>query len=275
MIAGRPDWCLSRQRAWGVPIVAVHCRKCGDVDGHCRSSRAVPPRSSRHEGADAWFARPVADFLPPGLRCPACGGGEFDRETDILDVWFDSGVSFAAVVEADFGDGHRRRPLPRGQRPASRLVPFGAARVGGHARPRAVPGGAHARLRARRRGPQAVEVARQHDRAPGHPEDLRRRHPAPVGGVRGLQRGRAHLRGDPEAAGRLLPPHPQHRAQPARQPRRLRSGDRQRGASPTATRSTAGSSRASRTSSRAAAAPTTRTSSTSSSTRSTTSAAWT
>ena len=102
MIANRPDWCLSRQRAWGVPILALHCRKCGHVE--------TSPELARHaadlfetEGADAWFARPIEDLVLPGTACGSCGGVEFDRETDILDVWFDSGVSFAAVVEADHG----------------------------------------------------------------------------------------------------------------------------------------------------------------------------
>jgi len=101
MIAGRPDWCLSRQRAWGVPIVAVHCRKCGHVEASAALARRAAEWFEK-EGADAWFARPVEDFLPAGFACTACGGNEFDRETDILDVWFDSGVSFSAVVEADF-----------------------------------------------------------------------------------------------------------------------------------------------------------------------------
>ncbi len=102
MISGRPDWCLSRQRAWGVPIVAVHCRACANVE-------ATPELALRaadlfeKEGADAWFARPVEDFLPEGFACTGCGGREFERETDILDVWFDSGVSYAAVVEPEFG----------------------------------------------------------------------------------------------------------------------------------------------------------------------------
>ncbi|HXC50890.1 MAG TPA: isoleucine--tRNA ligase [Candidatus Limnocylindrales bacterium] len=104
MISGRPDWCLSRQRAWGVPIVAVHCRKCATVTATAELARSAADIFER-EGSDSWFARPVEDFLPAGFRCPSCGGGEFDRETDILDVWFDSGVSFSTVVEADFGDG--------------------------------------------------------------------------------------------------------------------------------------------------------------------------
>jgi isoleucyl-tRNA synthetase len=98
MIAVRPDWCLSRQRDWGVPVVAVYCEGCGAV----HASRALCDHVAaifEREGADAWFARPVAELVPPGLACAQCGGTTFRRETDILDVWFDSGVSWRAVVE--------------------------------------------------------------------------------------------------------------------------------------------------------------------------------
>ncbi|HYC53821.1 MAG TPA: isoleucine--tRNA ligase [Candidatus Binatia bacterium] len=104
MIANRPDWCLSRQRAWGVPIVALRCSACGEV--------AATPELLRHaadifehEGSDAWFVRPAADFVPEDFACSACGKAAFEREDDILDVWFDSGASFAAVVESDLGQG--------------------------------------------------------------------------------------------------------------------------------------------------------------------------
>ncbi|MFT4570234.1 MAG: isoleucyl-tRNA synthetase [Hyphomicrobiaceae bacterium] len=102
MIASRPDWCLSRQRAWGVPIIALHCNGCGHVEVSGDLARHVAD-IFEHEGADAWFARSLEELLPDGFACSGCGGHDFDRETDILDVWFDSGVSFAAVVEADHG----------------------------------------------------------------------------------------------------------------------------------------------------------------------------
>ncbi|GAB4272807.1 MAG: isoleucine--tRNA ligase [Deferrisomatales bacterium] len=98
MIAQRPDWCISRQRAWGVPIVAAHCARCGEV----YMSRELADRAAERfeeEGADCWFERPLEDFLPPGAACPACGSTELHKEEDILDVWFDSGVSYAAVCE--------------------------------------------------------------------------------------------------------------------------------------------------------------------------------
>ncbi|HWP33998.1 MAG TPA: class I tRNA ligase family protein, partial [Thermodesulfobacteriota bacterium] len=98
MIAHRPDWCISRQRAWGVPIVAFYC----ETDGEVVTSEAIVEHVARRfetEGADVWFERPAAELVPPGTRCPRCGGTAFRKETDILDVWFDSGTSHAAVLE--------------------------------------------------------------------------------------------------------------------------------------------------------------------------------
>ncbi len=105
MTANRPDWCISRQRAWGVPIVAVRCRGCGTAETSTELLALVAELFAR-EGSDAWFAHPVSELVPPGLACTGCGGRSFEKEEDILDVWFDSGASFAAVVE--------RRPELRG-----------------------------------------------------------------------------------------------------------------------------------------------------------------
>ena len=97
MVTNRPDWCISRQRAWGVPITAVDCTKCGEAV----ITAALVDQAARifeQYGADAWYERPTAEFIPPGLACPSCGGTEFERERDILDVWFDSGSSHEAVL---------------------------------------------------------------------------------------------------------------------------------------------------------------------------------
>ena len=100
MIAERPDWCISRQRVWGVPITVFHCVDCkkpildADLAQHALEL-------FRKEGADAWYAHTEAELLPPGAHCPECGGTNLRRETDILDVWFDSGSSHYAVL------GHR------------------------------------------------------------------------------------------------------------------------------------------------------------------------
>ncbi|MGO9175937.1 MAG: isoleucine--tRNA ligase [Desulfobaccales bacterium] len=99
MVERRPDWCISRQRSWGVPIIAFHCRQCGQALLTRELLQDLIARV-RREGADFWFAAPVSELLPPGTRCP-CGAADFRKETDILDVWFDSGVSWAAVLDPD------------------------------------------------------------------------------------------------------------------------------------------------------------------------------
>ncbi len=98
MIANRPDWCISRQRSWGVPITALSCESCGGVLASPELFERVAERVER-EGADFWFDAPIGELVPPGAACPSCGATAFRRETDILDVWFDSGVSHAAVLE--------------------------------------------------------------------------------------------------------------------------------------------------------------------------------
>jgi isoleucyl-tRNA synthetase len=99
MVAHRPDWTISRQRVWGVPIVAFYCLRCEALLVEERIVDHVARIFREGEGADEWYARPASALLPPGTRCAACGGGEFRKETDILDVWFDSGCSHAAVLE--------------------------------------------------------------------------------------------------------------------------------------------------------------------------------
>ncbi len=98
MIEHRPDWCLSRQRAWGVPITVVSCKDCGEIVKNDELIENIDVCFNR-EGADSWFSHEVEDFLPAGLSCDSCGSTEFRKENDILDVWFDSGVSYAAVCE--------------------------------------------------------------------------------------------------------------------------------------------------------------------------------
>ncbi len=100
MVLNRPDWCISRQRAWGVPITLIRCGKCG---GFIKDEKVFEGIviSFEEKGADIWFLKEVNEFLPSGYACKECGGTSFKKETDILDVWFDSGVSHAAVMEMD------------------------------------------------------------------------------------------------------------------------------------------------------------------------------
>lgn len=100
MVLHRPDWCISRQRAWGVPIVAFYCKGCDYVLVDRKLIEKVV-KIFEEGGAEEWFIKDAKDLLPQGTRCPKCGGTEFKKEEDILDVWFDSGVSFAAVLEED------------------------------------------------------------------------------------------------------------------------------------------------------------------------------
>ncbi|KJS32176.1 MAG: isoleucine--tRNA ligase [Desulfatitalea sp. BRH_c12] len=99
MIENRPDWCVSRQRAWGVPITVFTCSSCGAAHMTPELMQAIHDLFVE-KGADAWFEEAADKLLPQGTTCHACGGTAFEKETDILDVWFDSGVSHAAVLEA-------------------------------------------------------------------------------------------------------------------------------------------------------------------------------
>jgi len=97
MLETRPDWCISRQRAWGVPIPAFYCLDCGSellsVESLARVEELIAA-----EGSDAWFQKEAEEILGDGISCPSCGGRRFRKETDILDVWFESGVSHQAVL---------------------------------------------------------------------------------------------------------------------------------------------------------------------------------
>ena len=98
MIENRPDWCVSRQRAWGIPITVFYCNSCKQMLATEETIEHVAKLFEKR-GADVWFEEEAAHLLPPGARCSGCGGTEFNKEMDILDVWFDSGVSWAAVLE--------------------------------------------------------------------------------------------------------------------------------------------------------------------------------
>ncbi len=97
MIATRPDWCISRQRVWGVPIAVFLCEGCGKPLNDHSINRKVVELFAR-SGADAWFTAESDTILPADAKCPHCGGGKFEKETDIFDVWLESGASYLALI---------------------------------------------------------------------------------------------------------------------------------------------------------------------------------
>lgn len=100
MIATRPDWCISRQRIWGVPIAVFLCSRCGEPLRDTGVNASIVELFKR-ESADAWYVKSAAELLPAGMACAACSGSEFRKEMDILDVWFESGASWHAVLDAE------------------------------------------------------------------------------------------------------------------------------------------------------------------------------
>lgn len=98
MVEHRPDWCISRQRAWGVSIAAFTCKDCGEL---LLDKTVIDHVASivEQEGADVWFTKSASELMPAGTACKKCGKKNFEKEMDILDVWFDSGVSHAAVLK--------------------------------------------------------------------------------------------------------------------------------------------------------------------------------
>ncbi len=98
MVEGRSDWCISRQRAWGVPIPVFYCEDCGEAIVTDETIENVAKMFEK-ESSDAWVKHTAEELLPAGFKCPKCGGKHFSKERDIMDVWFDSGVTWRAVVE--------------------------------------------------------------------------------------------------------------------------------------------------------------------------------
>lgn len=102
MVATRPDWCISRQRVWGVPIIVFYCENCREPLTDRKILDGVVELFAQHT-ADVWYDRPASELVPAGTQCRKCGGETFTKESDILDVWFDSGSSHLAVLREDNG----------------------------------------------------------------------------------------------------------------------------------------------------------------------------
>ena len=103
MIATRPDWCISRQRIWGVPIAVFFCRPCNELLADPKVNQAVVDLFAA-KGADAWYNHDAQAILPSGTKCAKCGASDFRKEMDIIDVWFESGSSHAAVIGREPAD---------------------------------------------------------------------------------------------------------------------------------------------------------------------------
>ncbi len=170
MIATRPDWCISRQRIWGVPIAVFLCEGCNEPILDAALNHKIVEMFER-DGVEAWHTTDVAALLPEGAKCAKCAGVSFRKETDILDVWFDSGTSWFAVAESDpdLKAAYKSFQKDDGREGASTLkeaistglVPFVPPHIGGPARLRSLLARGDGWLDARRARPRHVQVTRQ------------------------------------------------------------------------------------------------------------------
>lgn len=225
MIANRPDWTLSRQRQWGVPMAFFVHKETGEL--HPRTVELLEQIAQRVEkgGIEAWQSLDPRELLGDEAEL-------YEKNRDTLDVWFDSGSTHATVLggkDGVLGGSHGAElawpadlylegsDQHRGWFHSSLLT---GCMLYGHP----LQGPAHARLRGRRPGPQDEQVGRQRHRAAESVRFARRRDPAPVGRLHRLLGRAVDLRRDPQARGRKLSPHPQHAALPAGQRGRLRRG---------------------------------------------------
>ncbi|HLD49679.1 MAG TPA: class I tRNA ligase family protein, partial [bacterium] len=115
MVESRPDWCLSRQRYWGVPIPVIRCVNCGKA--FVSETKETIVKLFKEQGADVWFEKKAEEFLPPGTSLTCCGNPSLKKEEDIIDVWFDSGVSHQAVLKVGAGPCARPSQGAHGEAP--------------------------------------------------------------------------------------------------------------------------------------------------------------
>ena len=159
MIETHPEWCISRQRTWGTPIPAVICTSCNESILDPRVARNAAKRFGE-VGASAWWSDPVETYLPDGFVCSRCGGTTFEKEKNIVDIWFRSGVSRRPVLGTRRPECLAERRCARRRRSIPRLVPQLAAHRGCHQRACAVSPRRQERLGERRARPRDVQIDR-------------------------------------------------------------------------------------------------------------------
>jgi isoleucyl-tRNA synthetase len=216
MIATRPDWCISRQRIWGVPIAVFLCESCHQPLNDCILNGRIIELLEK-EGVEAWHTPAADTLLPHGAHCANCGGATFRRETDILDVWFDSGASWHAVLEQE-----------PGLTPPADLYFEGGDQYRGWFHTSLLTSVGVGEKHEARAGPRHVQIARQRRRPRRHRRPTRRGDCSPLGGQRRLSRRRRLQRADHAAARRELPQAAQHVSLSAGKSRWIRSGVRRR-----------------------------------------------